>query len=235
MPLTTLPVRLLLWVVGLLAAAALLVFWRSHQPDAPLHDDGPARTAVSSTPAPFSPVAAAPSAAGHPALPPPQPPAVTVAAAEPADASAASAPEADVEQRQDAKIARGLINGDSGGVLVVATPQGSVAGALHLQPGDLITAVDGQPADIDRAIRTPVPHRGIAVGTDRAARWPRSPRTLTVATLLASIRAAEALRDVRNVTVGTIYRKWADSLQLGTERTDSGGAFGGGMDVAVRY
>jgi hypothetical protein len=55
-----------------------------------------------------------------------------------------------------------------------------------------------------------------------------------VPTVPALIRAVEALRDVRDVTVGTVYRKWADSLRLGTERTDSGGAFGGGMDVAVR-
>ena len=75
----------------------------------------------------------------------PQPPAVAVPAAEPADVSAASTPAVDVEQRQDAKIARGLVNADSGGVLVVATPEGSVAGALHLQPGDRITAVHGQP------------------------------------------------------------------------------------------
>jgi hypothetical protein len=136
---------LLLWVVGLIAAAALLVLWQARQPDTLLPDNKAARTAVSSTPAPFSPVAATPSAASHPALPPPQPPAVIAAAAEPADTSAASAPAADVEQRQDAKIARGLVNGDSGGVLVLATPEGSVASALHLQPGDLITAIQGQP------------------------------------------------------------------------------------------
>jgi hypothetical protein len=142
----TLRVRSLLWGVGLIATATLLLFWRARQPDAPLHDDGPAaRATVAPAPAPFSPPAAAPSAAAHPSSPPLQPLAVAVPAAQPAEASAASAPVADVEQRQDAKIARGLTDGESGGVLVVATPEGSVAGALHLQPGDLITAVHGQP------------------------------------------------------------------------------------------
>lgn len=145
MRLTTLPLRSLLWVVGLLVTVALLVFWRARQSDAPLHMEGPERTALSAEPAPFSPATAAPSVAGRAASPPPQSAAVAVAAVQPAEAYAASAPEADVEQRQDAKIARGLVNGESGGVLVVAIPEGSVAGALRLQPGDLITAVHGQP------------------------------------------------------------------------------------------
>lgn len=145
MPRTTPPVRLLLWVVGLIVVAALLVFWQARPRDTPLPDHKAARTALSSAPAPFSPAAAAPSAAGRPSSPPPQPQTAAVPVAEPADGTAVSAPAADVEQRQDAKIARGLVNGDSGGVLVLATPEGSVASALHLQPGDLITAIQGQP------------------------------------------------------------------------------------------
>lgn len=139
-------VRSLLWGVGLIAAATLLLFWRARQPVVPSHDDGPAaRATVASAPAPFSPAPAAPSADGNRSSPPGQPPAVAVPAADPAEASAANTPAPDVEQRQDAKIARGLVNADSGGILVVATPEGSVAGALRLQPGDVITAVHGQP------------------------------------------------------------------------------------------
>jgi membrane-associated protease RseP (regulator of RpoE activity) len=138
-------VRSLLGVVALVIAAALLVFWRACLPGAAVNEAVPAASAVSSGVAPFSPVASTASAGPRAASPSAQSPEVAAAPAEAADASTPGAPEADVERRQDAKIARGLTDGDSGGVLVLATPPGSVAGALHLQPGDLITAVHGQP------------------------------------------------------------------------------------------
>ena len=137
--------RSLVGVVALIMTAALLVFWRARLPRVAVHEAVPAASAVSLRVAPFSPVASTPSPARPVALPSPQSPEVAAAPAEAADASAPGAPEADVERRQDAKIARGLTDGDSGGVLVLATPPGSVAGALHLQSGDLITAVHGQP------------------------------------------------------------------------------------------
>ena len=138
-------VRLFLGVVVLVMTAALLVYWRGRLPDVTVHHTVPAAPAVPAGVAPFSPVASTPSAATPAALPAQQSPDVAAAPAEAPDASSPGAPEADVERRQDAKIARGLSDGDTGGVLVLATPPGSVAGALHLQPGDLITAVHGQP------------------------------------------------------------------------------------------
>ncbi len=140
--------RPLLLIGALVLAAALAVLWRTHPQRATPHDAAQAPAAVSSGVPPFSPVPLAPSATGNPTAPIPQLPAATAPAApaaEAADASAPSVPEADVERRQDAKIARGLTDGESGGVLVQAAPPGSVASALHLKPGDLIIAVNGQP------------------------------------------------------------------------------------------
>jgi membrane-associated protease RseP (regulator of RpoE activity) len=143
--------RPLLLIGALVLAAALAVLWRTHPQRATPHDAAQAPAAVSSGVPPFSPVPLAPSATGNPTAPTPQLPAAAAPttpaapAAEAADASAPSGPEADVERRQNAKIARGLTDGESGGVLVQAAPPGSVASALHLKPGDLITAVNGQP------------------------------------------------------------------------------------------
>jgi hypothetical protein len=50
-------------------------------------------------------------------------------------------PPADV--RQLAKIAHGMRPNPAGGILVEATPPGSVVGQLRLQPGDVILSVDG--------------------------------------------------------------------------------------------
>jgi membrane-associated protease RseP (regulator of RpoE activity) len=48
-----------------------------------------------------------------------------------------------VDQRQAAKIARGLSANPGGGILVEGAPPGSVAGQLRLQVGDVIMAVNG--------------------------------------------------------------------------------------------
>lgn len=61
----------------------------------------------------------------------------------PADASRAAGTVAD--ERQLVKIARGLSAGSDGALHVTATPPGSVVGQLHLQPGDVIVTVNGQP------------------------------------------------------------------------------------------
>jgi hypothetical protein len=50
------------------------------------------------------------------------------------------------DARQLAKIAHGLRPNPAGGILVEATPPGSVVGQLRLQPGDVILSVDGVPA-----------------------------------------------------------------------------------------
>jgi S1-C subfamily serine protease len=50
------------------------------------------------------------------------------------------------DARQLAKIAHGMRPNPAGGILVEATPPGSVVGQLRLQPGDVILSVDGVPA-----------------------------------------------------------------------------------------
>ncbi|HTC14572.1 MAG TPA: hypothetical protein VK695_02095 [Steroidobacteraceae bacterium] len=67
-----------------------------------------------------------------------------------------NAPEADqppqeqplppADARQLAKIAHGMRANPAGGILVEATPPGSVVGQLRLLPGDVILSVDGVPA-----------------------------------------------------------------------------------------
>jgi S1-C subfamily serine protease len=49
------------------------------------------------------------------------------------------------DQLQAAKVVRGMSPSPGGGVLVDSTPPGSVAGQLHLQAGDVIVSVNGQP------------------------------------------------------------------------------------------
>ena len=49
-----------------------------------------------------------------------------------------------MDQRQAAKIARGLSANPGGGILVEEAPPGSVAGQLRLQVGDVITSVNGE-------------------------------------------------------------------------------------------
>jgi membrane-associated protease RseP (regulator of RpoE activity) len=56
------------------------------------------------------------------------------------EATAASA-----DQRQDAKIARGLSLNAAGGIRVDAVPEGSPARQLRLEPGDVIVSVNDEP------------------------------------------------------------------------------------------
>jgi S1-C subfamily serine protease len=50
----------------------------------------------------------------------------------------------DADERQLAKITRGMSPAAAGGILVTATPPGSVTGQLHLHEGDVIVAVNGE-------------------------------------------------------------------------------------------
>jgi S1-C subfamily serine protease len=50
----------------------------------------------------------------------------------------------DPDQRQLAKITRGMSAAAGGGILVTATPPGSVTGQLRLREGDVIVAVNGE-------------------------------------------------------------------------------------------
>jgi len=52
-------------------------------------------------------------------------------------------PAMSVDERQDAKIARGLASTAEGGLLVESAPPASVVAALRLQPGDVILTVNG--------------------------------------------------------------------------------------------
>jgi membrane-associated protease RseP (regulator of RpoE activity) len=58
-------------------------------------------------------------------------------------------PVSSADQRQLAKITRGMSAAAGGGVLVTETPPGSVTGQLRLRAGDVILAVNGE------AISTP--------------------------------------------------------------------------------
>jgi S1-C subfamily serine protease len=64
---------------------------------------------------------------------------------------------ADADQRQLAKITRGMSAAAAGGILVTATPPGSVTGQLRLREGDVIVAVNGEaistPEDFARIYR----------------------------------------------------------------------------------
>lgn len=69
----------------------------------------------------------------------------TAPAAQPAEARAESEFAAgDADQRQTAKITRGMDAAPGGGIVVTATPPGSVTGQLRLREGDVIVAVNGE-------------------------------------------------------------------------------------------
>ena len=68
-----------------------------------------------------------------------------------------SVPAGDADQRQLAKITRGMSAAAAGGILVTATPPGSVTSQLRLREGDVIVAVNGDtvssPDDFARIYR----------------------------------------------------------------------------------
>jgi len=122
----------------------------SRQPDAP----APASSA--SAPAASAPASVASSAGAiEPAKPgagaAPEPATLQAGSSEPATAAMS------VDERQDAKIARGLASAAEGGLLVESAPPASVVAALRLQPGDVIVTVNGAsvsaPADFVRLYR----------------------------------------------------------------------------------
>jgi S1-C subfamily serine protease len=73
------------------------------------------------------------------AAPPPSVSAVAV------NATGAVVDTAQQDQRQAAKITRGLTANPSGGILVEAAPSGTVASQLRLEAGDVIVSVNGSP------------------------------------------------------------------------------------------
>jgi membrane-associated protease RseP (regulator of RpoE activity) len=118
-------------IAGLIAAAGVLT-WVAlavyHRP--------PVGGAAATNPAPVALTPAAVSTAPAAAAPPP---ASTVAVR-------VTDPVADTlqqDQRQVAKITRGLAANPGGGILVEAVPEGSIASQLRVEPGDVIVSVNG--------------------------------------------------------------------------------------------
>ena len=65
--------------------------------------------------------------------------------------------QAAAEQRQNAKITRGMQSNPGGGVCIESAPPGSLASQMHLEPGDVLKAVNNQalssPEDFARIYR----------------------------------------------------------------------------------
>ena len=145
--------RTLLLLAGVAAAGALFAWliFTLHVP--------PAATA---------PVAGSSRTAGGPSSA--HPAAAVAASASPTPPQRDSSPVADAavvtvppevveaaEQRQTAKITRGMRADPAGGVRVDEAPPGSVVNAMHLQPGDLLMSVNNEavvsPEDFARIYR----------------------------------------------------------------------------------
>jgi hypothetical protein len=157
------PRRLLLrsLVIGAVVVATWLLLRAQHgappaaAPPGGTPDSAPALASGTTATNPAAPVPG--SAASVPVAP--------AANSEPGAAGAATSaapaevptPATSVDERQDAKISRGLTSNAEGGLLVASAPPASVAAALRLQPGDVILTVNGSavstPADFVRVYR----------------------------------------------------------------------------------
>jgi S1-C subfamily serine protease len=90
------------------------------------------------------PAAAASGFARAPVIPAPE--TRSEQAPQPGPATSTSAPpevQEATERRQTAKITRGMSSSPEGGIRIDATPPGSVAGEMHLLPGDVLMSVNG--------------------------------------------------------------------------------------------
>ena len=121
-------------VLAALGGGAALITWSVRRPLAPPPPAAAVLRAPLRAPAP-APGRASPADAG--------------AAAEIAPAPAPAAPDpatlAAADARQDGKIARGLSEHGGSGLLVSASPPGSLTEQLRLQPGDIVVSVNGEP------------------------------------------------------------------------------------------
>jgi S1-C subfamily serine protease len=118
-------------ILAALVAGAAFITWDLRRPAAPpaAVPDVPAPRAMPvPAPAPAASTEGAPAA--EPAPPPAPPDAATLAAA---------------DVHQDAKIARGLAEHGGSGLVVNASPPGSITEQLRLQPGDIVLTVNGEP------------------------------------------------------------------------------------------
>jgi type II secretory pathway component PulC len=118
-------------IAGLIAAAGV-VTWMALA----VYNRPPVERAAATPPAPAA-VTTSAAVSTTPATATP-PPASTVAVRAPD-------PVADTlqqDQRQVAKITRGLTANPGGGILVEAVPEGSIASQLRVEPGDVIVSVN---------------------------------------------------------------------------------------------
>ena len=129
---------IILFVAAVLAAWLLL---REERRTAPAAAVQPATTAVTA-PA-LAPAVPAAEPTGSAPPPPLAPGAQEEGPAAPLPPGGGTSAPSGVDERQDAKIARGLSSNAAGGVLVQSAPPASVVQALRLQPGDVIVTVDG--------------------------------------------------------------------------------------------
>lgn len=133
--------RYLLIVMLLVATLAAWLLLRAERGGAPAPPAPPASKAVTAPAlAPAAPAAAPPRGAPPPPIAPGTQEEGAAAAVPPV--GGASAPSG-VDERQDAKIARGLASNSEGDIVVQSAPPASVVQALRLQPGDVILTVDG--------------------------------------------------------------------------------------------
>jgi membrane-associated protease RseP (regulator of RpoE activity) len=129
-------------IVSAAFVAAVLAGWLllrpSHEPQAGAGNTSVTIPVIPGGTAPVVPLPAQGSSAPPSAGAPDTTPAEGDAAGGPA------APLAPVDQRQNAKIARGLSPNPSGGLRVGETEPGTIAGQLRLKVGDVIVSVNGQ-------------------------------------------------------------------------------------------
>lgn len=132
--------RYLLIVTLLVATLAGWLLLRGERGAAPASLAPPASKAVTAPIAPAVPAATPPAGAPPPPIAPGTQEEGAAAAVPPV--GGASVPSG-VDERQDAKIARGLASNSEGDIVVQSAPPASVVQALRLQPGDVILTVDG--------------------------------------------------------------------------------------------
>jgi membrane-associated protease RseP (regulator of RpoE activity) len=144
--------RNVLLIATLLAAAAFLGWLAWVTPS-----ESPAAHTAASPPAPQPAAVVASGFAAAPAA------ATAAQSTVPVVGTAAAVGSAEVqeavEQRQDAKITRGMSSNPQGGIRIDATPPGSVAEQMQLLPGDVLVAVNGaaisSPEQFARIYRSP--------------------------------------------------------------------------------
>jgi membrane-associated protease RseP (regulator of RpoE activity) len=120
-------------IAGLIVTAGVVTWWVL-----PVYERPAAGGAAATTPGPaiIAPPAATRTTPAAAAAPAPVSPRAVSARGEVVDTI-------DQDQRQVAKVTRGLTANPDGGILVESTPPGSVASQLRVQAGDVIVSING--------------------------------------------------------------------------------------------